>query len=551
MTGLPPEIPREVLKQREQLIQIYTKAQRRLGKTLASALLTDFKRFRIQEQLTQVNAIISALNGDVKDALPGMLPGYYKYGTDISSKALDAQGIKLDGLNLGNRVHTAAIQAVAEQMILDLSKANMTMKDTAHRILRQTQQELVSERQINRLIADGLVTGETRRETSERLRRALIKQVGDERFVQAGSRTFSPEYYAELVTRTRTREAVTQGSITRSMEYGVTLFQVSIHDNPCEQCAQYQGKVYSMVPDSGFPMLEARPPYHPFCRHVLLPYVESPTEKGQAKHAALKALSNRAAPITSGGLPEYHKAVAQARETGGLRKKQLPGETRTKPSEPLASPGFGIGRTRVFDAIPTPAYSRLSQELGDRLTIIDAKLSKGEAEIIQEHMAGLSALPEGVMATLAGAGLSRIQIGKGGVASFPGYEDFREVQVPGAPRGTNWDVSRGAYMPGRKEIVLGTGIYGYEWTAQHEIGHALGDLMRYDSSEIVKREYLSQAKGILGRRPEYYPNGSPSDLGQKEFFAESLALVIMDRAKAKRLFGRSYLTFLLETVLGT
>lgn len=265
MTGPAPEIPRAVLEQREQLVEIYKEAQRRLGKTLTSAVLTDFKRFRIQEQIAQVNAIMEALGADVKDALPGMLAGYYRYGADIGSVALGVQGVKLDALNLGNRIHTAAIQAVAEQMALDISKANVAMKDTAHRILRRTQQEVVSERQINQMIAEGLVTGETRRETSERLRRALIEQVGEERFVQAGSRRLTPEYYAELVTRTRTREAVTHGAITRSMEYGVTLFQVSIHDNPCDQCAQYQGKVYSIVPNSGFPMLERKPPYHPHC----------------------------------------------------------------------------------------------------------------------------------------------------------------------------------------------------------------------------------------------------------------------------------------------
>lgn len=265
MSLTPPDIPAEVLRRRELLVEIYITTQKRLTKQLTGAALTDFARFRINEQLTQLNAIIAALNVDVRDAMPGVVAGYYKHGADLAGIALEAQGVSVGVLNLGNRINTAAIQVVAEQMALDFAKANASMKDTGSRILRETQQTLIQEKQINQIIADGLVTGETRRETSERLRKAINDKVGDGKMVQAGGKTFTPEYYAELVTRTRTREAVTQGAVTRSMEYGITLFQVSIHDAPCAQCAQYQGKVYSVVPDSGFPMLEARPPFHPHC----------------------------------------------------------------------------------------------------------------------------------------------------------------------------------------------------------------------------------------------------------------------------------------------
>lgn len=346
MTVNPPEIAKDVLKRREELIEIYKRAQNRLQKSLSSAVLSDFKRFRIQEQLVQVNAIIAALNTEVKDALPGVIDGYYKHGADLAETALEAQGVSVGALNLGNRIHTAAIQAVAEQMALDLSTANVTAKVAAQRILRQTQQVLVEERQINQIIAEGLAVGETRRETSARLRRALVEEIGDGKFVRAGGRRFTPEYYAELVTRTRTREAVTQGAVTRSMEFGITLFQVSIHDNPCDVCKQYQGKVYSVVPDSGFPMLEARPPFHPSCRHVLTPYVEVPGR--EEKHEALKALSNSDGPIAD-SLPGYQEAIAQARKTGGLRKKQLPGETRTVSQPAPGGPTGEAVRKRILE----------------------------------------------------------------------------------------------------------------------------------------------------------------------------------------------------------
>ena len=265
MTGPSPKIPDAVLRKRTQLVQIYVRAQKRLEKQLSSGNLTDFRRFRIQEQLSQINAIIGALDANLKDALPGLVPAYYRHGADLGSAALNAQGIGTAALNLGNRIHTAAVQAVAEQMAQDLAGMNASMKSTANRILRQTQQALIKERQVNSLIADGLVMGETRRETSARLADALSAKLKGGRLVEINGRRFTPEYYAEIVTRTRTREAVTQGAITRGLEYGIPLFQVSIHDNPCPKCAEYQGKVFSVVPDLGFPMLENAAPFHPNC----------------------------------------------------------------------------------------------------------------------------------------------------------------------------------------------------------------------------------------------------------------------------------------------
>lgn len=540
MTGPAPEISSEVLAQRKELVEIYIAAQRRLEKSLTSALLTDFRRFRIQEQLVQVNAIIAALNKEVKEALPGVVEAYYGHGADLANAALRAQDVSVSALNLGNRIHTAAVQAIAQQMAQDLAKANLTMRDTAARILRQTQQIVVEERQINQIIAQGVVTGETRRETSARLREALAKEIGSGNLVQAGGRRFTPEYYAELVTRTRTREAVTQGAITRSMEFGITLFQVSIHDNPCPRCAQYQGKVYSIVPNSGFPMLEFRPPFHPHCRHVLLPYVLVPGRED--RHEALKALSNSNAPIT-GGLPGYEEAVAQARKTGGLKKKQLPGETRTKPTDILPSPIFGMGRTRVIDAIPSSEISKLSGVLGDRLTIIDGKLTKTEAEIIQGHMSVLTRVPENVYAKLLDNGFTRIQIGRGGVASFPGYEHLKGVKIPNTS--DTWDVSRGAYNPARKEIVLGTERRGNANSAAHEIGHAIGHLLGIDEDPRLIKGYESVTNPDVRWDNNYYPGGKLTLEGRKEFFAESAALGIMDPAKLRGVLGNDFAGFIL------
>ena len=124
-------------------------------------------------------------------------------------------------------------------------------------------------------------------------------------------------------------------------------------------------------------------------------------------------------------------------------------------------------------------------------------------------MAGLLAVPAGVLSKLRAHGLARVQIGKGGVAYFPGYEG----------------------------------------AATHEVGHALGDIFDFDNAGVLRAEYLAQASGLLSKRSEYYPKGLPSETGRKEFFAESVALGIMDPEKLKRYFTKAYSNFILRIVL--
>ena len=208
------------------------------------------------------------------------------------------------------------------------------------------------------------------------------------------------------------------------------------------------------------------------------------------------------------------------------------------------------GIVRLLETISVPDYSRLSEELGDGLRVIDARINAQEAAIINEHVAGLLAVPAGVLSKLRAHGLARIQIGKGGVANFPGFEAFQGVQIPTAPRGVTWDQARGAYIAGRREVILGTGSHGYNGTTLHETGHAMGDLLGHDSSLILSSEYRTKSSGSLRKVSAYYPGGRLTDRGKKEFFAESVSLGIMNRPSLKAFFSEAYYTFIVEDVLG-
>ncbi len=318
MTDLPPQLSPKALAQQAELVALYRAAQVRLQKQLTGAALTDFQRFRIGEQLRQVDAVVAALDASVAEMAAPMAAAFYRHGTDLAGHALKAQRVAVGALDLGNQIHTAGLQAVADQMALDLHTANQAIARTSKDILRKTQQSVLTERAVNKIVAEGLVEGQTERQTTARLTDALKAKLGDAKLVTAGTRSFTPENYAEIVVRTRTREAVTAGAINRGLEYGVTLYQISVHSTSCEQCLPYQGKVYSIVPDERFPLLVERPPYHPRCRHVCLPYVEVPTAKGRAEAEALSELSQQAGPI-SDSQAGFQDAMRVASKIGGNR----------------------------------------------------------------------------------------------------------------------------------------------------------------------------------------------------------------------------------------
>lgn len=121
----------------------------------------------------------------------------------------------------------------------------------------------------------GVAAGDTRREISTALERRLIRESAIDAltgFVDRAGRRWPLDVYAQMVARTTTREAMTAGTINRIREARGDVVTVSAHVGACEICIPYQGRSYSLTGRTpGLPRLEARPPFHPNCRHVLTP----------------------------------------------------------------------------------------------------------------------------------------------------------------------------------------------------------------------------------------------------------------------------------------
>lgn len=124
----------------------------------------------------------------------------------------------------------------------------------------------------------------SRREASADLIERLHER-GIRSFTDRAGREWGLARYAEMALRTTTRQAVVEGAKIRMAAQGIRIARVSRHGGSCSICAPWQGRLVSLDGTAGTFDGEAvgdlsgipggGPPFHPNCRHTLLPVAES------------------------------------------------------------------------------------------------------------------------------------------------------------------------------------------------------------------------------------------------------------------------------------
>ena len=275
------------------LIDVYEAAEKKIVDILKQAEgVSDEARWRYERLLAQIQHEINFLNQSVATWAPAAAKLAYKRGSVFASQTARSMGLPAQTIDFDSMLHKGAISALSDQMALDMLEANETMLNNSTRLIRATQQRVLSETTINRALAEGLAGGESRRQISRTLEKQFAAQIEEGKLITAGGRNFQPGPYAELVTRTRTREAASWGTINTQADYGLDLVQVSTHESEVDVCTPYAGRIFSLGGNNpDFPMLDRRPPFHPNCKHVLMP-VSASILKMRGQYEALSALSN-------------------------------------------------------------------------------------------------------------------------------------------------------------------------------------------------------------------------------------------------------------------
>lgn len=235
-----------------------------------------FNRGRAAQLLAQVDAEIRSLKNSATTWIGPALSDAFDKGINTANAQAITAGVvgpdlhsKVTGAGF-NMVDRDAVTIIARTTQGDLFKAADSMRSQAFRALTSMADVGVSNADVNRIIAGGIIEG-TPRQTIRTLRNELELVNGKKITIftkSGGTITFDTGYYAKLVAVTKTREARVTARHERLADLGLDL--VEIIGRPSKNpCSLLLGKIFSLSGRSNkYPAFsgvsEGQPPYHLF-----------------------------------------------------------------------------------------------------------------------------------------------------------------------------------------------------------------------------------------------------------------------------------------------
>lgn len=283
----------------DELVKLYRDAAARLreevlhpqGRTQSAR---DFKAGRAAQQLAQIDRILASLKQNAAGWIGTNLPQVFVDGiTRANQQARDAGVLPPDSPIQGSfsLVNEGTVEIFAKDIYHDLGGAADSMGQQAKRVLRETRQQDLDERDVDRILAGGVIEGKPT-QAIRQLRDALRAVAGDVVTVidkNGHPIQFETGYYASMVARTKTRQATVKARHQRLEGLGLDL--VSIVGRVSRYfCTAYLGQVFSLSGRSDkYPALASLPsggpPFHPNCSKSTRPFIEGLASEKQLDDA--------------------------------------------------------------------------------------------------------------------------------------------------------------------------------------------------------------------------------------------------------------------------
>lgn len=153
--------------------------------------------------------------------------------------------------NLVNTTMLNSSVEIYQQGILDTA-ASVREAEEKNRLLLSQAENVQSA--LNDAAASVVSGAETRTEATKKALRRVLKNMSDEGltgFIDRAGRSWTPEAYVNMVTRTTVHNTAIQATKARMEDFGTEVFQVSSHAGARPLCYPYQGKFYSWDNTSG------------------------------------------------------------------------------------------------------------------------------------------------------------------------------------------------------------------------------------------------------------------------------------------------------------
>ncbi len=248
------------------LIRFYEQAEREILDRLNRALLRGNKTEYLAGMKKNIEAILQQLREGNRTWCSEAIPRVYSQGLYNADAMLKDAGVAVKA-GFG-AIHQQAAQVLAEN-------AYQRFEDVAQVIGRQVNdiyRELALEN------VRGTVVGyDTWKQTAKRYREQLAER-GVTGFKDRSGRMWRMTTYTEMVARTTTQQAHTEGTLNRLSEQGHDLIIVSRHRGACPLCTPWEGKILSISGKTkGYPTFEeakASGLMHCNCRHAVSLYID-------------------------------------------------------------------------------------------------------------------------------------------------------------------------------------------------------------------------------------------------------------------------------------
>lgn len=234
-------------------------------------IMNDQKKARLFES---VATFLNQAGIAMTEVFPAEIANAYGAGHDLGGDLLGEAGFRDVQGNLTNKVHAAAVQEVAIQGVGDMQAALRTAAATFITDIVSILETVQTE------IGAGILQGAATREITKRVQAEFLRK-GMTAFITIDGRRLPLDFYAMTVTRTKVRQAHTQGAANRYEENGVDLVRFPIRSHTCKICGARERLVISLKGETeGYPTaaeIGGLPPFHPNCRHYPIPVV-NPSE---------------------------------------------------------------------------------------------------------------------------------------------------------------------------------------------------------------------------------------------------------------------------------
>lgn len=276
-----------------ELEQVYLRIQKEIGMTLLSVDTTNFRELSAIKAQEKVDALIRSLNKMSIRWVKASVPMAYEKSYVVAKTSLEILGAKKDEF-ISDKIHRVSIDDYIEATMKDLVNANQSIKNNVRMYLYIVRRAsaglaqiqsftLADDAFVEEIIMDTIEMGRERAYASNRIHDYLKLQLLDGKFISKAGRNYNLKDYSKMVARTRLRQAQTNAVKNTSRQYGNDLVQWSRHAMPCPECAQYEGKIFSLSGmSSKYPPLFEEPPLHPNCEHDLSPTSEVAIEYREA-----------------------------------------------------------------------------------------------------------------------------------------------------------------------------------------------------------------------------------------------------------------------------